>query len=145
MFDGTETHKRYLDLSGQAFADALLDYQRLKQAAVAEKNRAKVTKGLPDVVAIMEGKSLCLTCYVDGDPAPQIFWLRNDKELIDPNLYTVTNEQKCSTIEIHKVRLEDSGKYSILVRNKFGSEAACVTVSVYRHGEKPPANAVEMG
>ncbi|KAE8289138.1 Myomesin-3 Myomesin family member 3 [Larimichthys crocea] len=145
MFDGTETHKRYLDLSGQAFADALLDYQRLKQAAVAEKNRAKVTKGLPDVVAIMEGKSLCLTCYIDGDPAPQIFWLRNDKELIDPNLYTVTNEQKCSTIDIHKVRLEDSGKYSILVRNKFGSEAACVTVSVYRHGEKPPANAVEMG
>ncbi|KAG7216849.1 hypothetical protein INR49_001503 [Caranx melampygus] len=30
MFDGKETHKRYLDFSGQAFADALLEYQRLK-------------------------------------------------------------------------------------------------------------------
>ncbi|KAM6994920.1 myomesin-3 isoform 1-T1 [Tautogolabrus adspersus] len=30
MFDGEETHKRYLDLSAQALADALLEYQRLK-------------------------------------------------------------------------------------------------------------------
>ncbi|XP_073341600.1 myomesin-3 [Pagrus major] len=145
MFDGKETHKRYLDLSGQVFADALLEYQRLKQAAIAEKNRAKVTKGLPDVVAIREGKSLCLTCFIDGDPAPEIFWLRNDREIVDQNQFTITKEPKCSTITVHNVNMEDSGKYSIFVRNKFGSETVDVTISVYRHGEKPPANAVEMG
>ncbi|XP_041798194.1 myomesin-3 [Chelmon rostratus] len=144
MFDGKETHKRYLDLSGQAFADALLEYQRLKQAAIAEKNRAKVTKGLPDVVAIMEGKSLCLTCFIEGEPAPEIFWLRNDREIGNQNQFTITKEPKCSTITVNNVNMEDSGKYSIFVRNKYGSETVDVTVSVYKRGEKPPANAVEM-
>uniref|UniRef100_A0A3Q1HUN7 Myomesin 3 n=1 Tax=Anabas testudineus TaxID=64144 RepID=A0A3Q1HUN7_ANATE len=103
MFEGTETHKRCLDLSGQAFDDALLEYQRLKQAAIAEKNRAKVTKGLPDVVAIMEGKSLCLTCFIDGQPAPEVFWLRNDREIVNQAQFTITKEPKCSTITVNNV------------------------------------------
>lgn len=93
MFDGKETHKRSLDLSGQAFADALLEYQRLKQVAVAEKNCARVTKGLPDVVAIMENKSLCLTCFADGDPTPEMFWLRNDREVVNQGQFNVTKER----------------------------------------------------
>ncbi|KAA8591786.1 hypothetical protein FQN60_017160 [Etheostoma spectabile] len=145
MFDGKETHKRHLDLSEQVFADALLEYQRLKQAAIAEKNRAKVTKGLPDVVAIMEGKSLCLTCYIDGEPTPEIVWLRNDKEIVNETHFTLTKEPKCSTININNVSLEDSGKYSIFVRNQYGSETVDVTVSVYMRGEKPPVHAVLMG
>ncbi|XP_068997823.1 myomesin-3 isoform X1 [Embiotoca jacksoni] len=145
MFDGKESHKRCLDLGEQAFADALMEHQMLKQLAIIEKNRAKVTKGLPDVVAIMEGKSLCLTCYIDGDPAPEIFWLRNDRDLPDTPQFTITKQPKCSTITINYVNMEDSGKYSIFVRNQYGSETVAVTVSVYRQGEKPPPNAVEMG
>uniref|UniRef100_A0A8D2ZNG6 Myomesin 3 n=1 Tax=Scophthalmus maximus TaxID=52904 RepID=A0A8D2ZNG6_SCOMX len=145
MFDGKETHKRFLDLSEQAFADALLEYQRLKQAAIAEKNRAKVTKGLPDVVAIREDKSLCLTCFIEGEPAPEILWLHNDKEIFNQAQFTITKEPKCSTITVNNVKTEYSGKYSIFVRNQYGCETVDVTVSVYKHGEKPPANAVEMG
>ncbi|XP_017279234.1 myomesin-3 [Kryptolebias marmoratus] len=144
MFDGKETHKGLFELSGEVFAEALLEHQRLKQLAIAEKNRAKVTKGLPDVVAIMEGKSLCLTCFIDGDPAPEIFWLRNDREIPDQAQFTITKEPKRSSITINKVNTEDSGKYSIFVCNKHGSETADVTVSVYKQGDKPPANAVEM-
>ncbi|XP_029929114.1 myomesin-3 [Myripristis murdjan] len=144
LFDGKDTHQRHLDLSGQAFSDALLEYQRLKQVAIAEKNRAKVTKGLPDVVAIMEGKSLCLTCFIDGDPAPEIFWLRNDRELISQNQFSITKEPKCSTLTVTNVTMEDSGKYSIFVRNKYGSQTVNVTVGVYKYGDKPPANAVEI-
>lgn len=40
--------------------------------------------------------------------------------------------------------MENSGKYSIVVRNQYGSETVDVTVSVYKSGEKPPANAVEV-
>ncbi|XP_034468054.1 myomesin-3 [Hippoglossus hippoglossus] len=145
MFDGKETHKRYLDLSGQAFADALLEHQRLKQAAIAEKNRAKVTKGLPDMVAIMEDKSLCLTCFIEGEPAPEILWLHNDKKIVDQTQFTITKEPKCSTITVNNIKTGNSGKYSILVRNQYGCETVDVTVSVYKHGDRPPANAVEMG
>ncbi|XP_056618512.1 myomesin-3 isoform X1 [Triplophysa dalaica] len=144
MFDGQETHCRSLDLSGQAFADALLEHHRLKQVEFAEKNRARVTKGLPDVVAIMEDKSLCLTCFADGDPAPEMFWLKNDRELTSSGQYTITYDNKSSTLTINHVTMDDSGNYSIFVRNKFGSQAVLVTVSVYKHGEKPRADAVEM-
>uniref|UniRef100_A0A3Q3BA08 Myomesin 3 n=1 Tax=Kryptolebias marmoratus TaxID=37003 RepID=A0A3Q3BA08_KRYMA len=149
MFDGKETHKGLFELSGEVFAEALLEHQRLKILAqllspVLPTDRAKVTKGLPDVVAIMEGKSLCLTCFIDGDPAPEIFWLRNDREIPDQAQFTITKEPKRSSITINKVNTEDSGKYSIFVCNKHGSETADVTVSVYKQGDKPPANAVEM-
>ncbi|XP_055759477.1 myomesin-3 isoform X1 [Salvelinus fontinalis] len=144
MFDGQEKHTRSLDLSGQAFADALLEHQRLKQVAVAEKNRARVTKGLPDVVAIMENKSLCLTCFTDGDPAPEMFWLRNDKGIVSGGQFNIANENKCSTLTVNNVTSEDTGNYSIFVRNQYGSQTVNVTVSVYKHGEKPPPDAVEM-
>lgn len=144
MFDGQETHKRSLDLSGQAFADALLEHQRLKQVEFAEKNRARVTKGLPDVVAIMENKSLCLTCFAEGDPAPEMFWLKNDREVTSTGQYNIKNENKSSTLTINHVTMEDSGNYSIFVRNKHGSQTVLVTVSVYKRGDKPRADAVQM-
>uniref|UniRef100_A0A672ZSV8 Myomesin 3 n=1 Tax=Sphaeramia orbicularis TaxID=375764 RepID=A0A672ZSV8_9TELE len=131
MFDGKETHTRCLDLSGQG------EWK-------SGKNRAHVTKGLPDVVAIMEGKSLCLTCFIEGDPTPEVCWLRNDKEIASQDQFVVTKEPKCSTITITNVNPEDSGKYSIFVRNKYGSDTVDVTVSVYKHGEKLPENAVMM-
>ncbi|KAI3361242.1 hypothetical protein L3Q82_013438, partial [Scortum barcoo] len=142
MFDGKETHKRQLDLSGQVFADALLEYQRLKQAAIAEKSESK----LLSVISVhnKDSTSLCLTCFIEGEPAPEIFWLRNDREIVNQAQFTITKEPKCSTITVNNVKTEDSGKYSIFVRNKYGSETVDVTVSVYKHGEKPPANAVEM-
>ncbi|KAG9337127.1 hypothetical protein JZ751_029718 [Albula glossodonta] len=144
MFDGKETHTRTLDLSGQAFADAMLEYQRLKQVALAEKNRARVTKGLPDVVAIMEEKSLCLTCFAEGDPPPEMFWLKNDREIVTGGQYSISNEKMCTTLTINNVSVEDSGLYSVFVRNKFGSQTVNVTISVYKHGEKPRPDAVEL-
>uniref|UniRef100_A0A3B3CM22 Myomesin 3 n=1 Tax=Oryzias melastigma TaxID=30732 RepID=A0A3B3CM22_ORYME len=83
-------------------------------------------------------QSLCLTCFIDGEPAPEIFWLRNDREILDQTQFTITKEPKRSSITVNKVHMEDSGKYSIFVRNQHGSETVDVTVSVYRHGEKPP-------
>uniref|UniRef100_A0A3P8X3L4 Myomesin 3 n=1 Tax=Cynoglossus semilaevis TaxID=244447 RepID=A0A3P8X3L4_CYNSE len=145
MFDGLETHRRHLDLSGQVIMFFLLLLFLFYVFICLVSDRAKVSRGLPDVVAIREGKSLCLTCFIEGEPAPQISWLRNDKEVVDPVQFTITKEAKRSTITINNVSLQDSGKYSIFVRNTYGCETASVTVSVYRHGEKPPANAVEMG
>ncbi|KAJ3598192.1 hypothetical protein NHX12_001703 [Muraenolepis orangiensis] len=145
LFDGRDTHARHLDLSGQVFADALAEHQRMKQAALAERKRAKVTKGLPDAVAIMEGKSLCLTCFIDGDPSPAACWLRNGQELSDQPPYSMARQATSSAITIHTVSAEHSGLYSIRVSNEHGGETATVTVSVYRKGEDPPAHAVMMG
>uniref|UniRef100_A0A4W4F8H2 Myomesin 3 n=1 Tax=Electrophorus electricus TaxID=8005 RepID=A0A4W4F8H2_ELEEL len=133
MLDGQETHTRSLDLSGQETWSCFFTV-----------DRARVTKGLPDVVAIREDKSLCLTCFADGDPAPEMSWLKNDREIPSAGRYHIALDNKCSTLTIHTVNMEDSGNYSMFVRNKHGTETVSVTVSVYKHGEKPRADAIEM-
>uniref|UniRef100_A0A3Q2PXP0 Myomesin 2 n=1 Tax=Fundulus heteroclitus TaxID=8078 RepID=A0A3Q2PXP0_FUNHE len=70
------SHKRTMDLSGD--------------------DRGKVVGGLPDVVTIMEKKTLSLTCTVCGDPKPQVSWLKNGAE-VEPDdqvHYLILNEKK---------------------------------------------------
>lgn len=90
-------------------------------------------------------QSLCLTCFIDGTPDPEIIWLKGDKEILDQGQFTISREHKGSTITINNVMVGNSGKYSVFVRNQYGSEKVDVTVSVYKCGETPPENAVEMG
>nr|XP_020011109.1 myomesin-2-like [Castor canadensis] len=139
IFDGKDNHQRSLDLSGQAFDDAFAEFQQLKAAAFAEKNRGKVIGGLPDVVTIMEGKTLNLTCTVFGNPDPEVVWFKNDRDIELSGHFSVKVEQaKYVSMTITGVTSEDSGKYSMSVKNKYGGEKIDVTVSVYKHGEKIP-------
>ncbi|XP_010223082.1 PREDICTED: myomesin-3 [Tinamus guttatus] len=137
LFDGKDSRKLTTDLSGQAFEDALAEHRRLKEAAVAEKCRARVVQGLPDVATIMEDKTLCLTCCVSGDPYPEITWFKNEKVIVFKDRYKMDVKGSVVTITIDKVCNEDTGKYSIYVKNKYGSETGQVTISVYKHGEIP--------
>uniref|UniRef100_A0A8B9HJK6 Myomesin 3 n=1 Tax=Astyanax mexicanus TaxID=7994 RepID=A0A8B9HJK6_ASTMX len=105
--------------------------------------RAVVSDSRGEDESILE-LSLCLTCFADGDPAPEMFWLKNDREITSTGQYHIAHENKCTTITISSVTMEDSGNYSIFVRNSYGSQTVHVTVSVYKHGEKPRAGAVEM-
>ncbi|XP_077427631.1 myomesin-2 isoform X2 [Vanacampus margaritifer] len=137
--DGIKTHARTFDLSGQAYIDAYEEYLRLKAAAFAEKNRGRVLGGLPDVVTIMEDKSLSLTCTVWGEPTPEVTWFKNEQEVASNEHTRITFDGgKFSSLVINQVTPEDSGKYSINVRNKYGGEFVEITVSVYRHGEQIP-------
>ncbi|XP_029015859.1 M-protein, striated muscle isoform X2 [Betta splendens] len=137
--DGVKTHVRTFDLSGQAYTDACEEYLRLKAAAFAEKNRGRVVGGLPDVVTIMEEKSLSLTCTVWGEPTPEVTWFKNEQEVASCEHTRVTFDGgKFASLVINKVTPDDSGKYSINVRNKYGGEFVEITVSVYRHGEPVP-------
>uniref|UniRef100_A0A4W3JPS9 Myomesin-1 n=1 Tax=Callorhinchus milii TaxID=7868 RepID=A0A4W3JPS9_CALMI len=117
LFDGKTGHKKLVDLSG--------------------KDRARVIGGLPDVVTIQEGKSLNLTCNIWGDPVPSVSWLKNDKELLgDAHLILKFEAGKFATFTITEVGNTDSGKYSILVKNKYGTETGDFTVSVFMPEEE---------
>uniref|UniRef100_A0A3B4YWB3 Myomesin-1-like n=1 Tax=Stegastes partitus TaxID=144197 RepID=A0A3B4YWB3_9TELE len=112
IFDGKDGVKRVFDLSG--------------------KDRARVVGGLPDVVAIQEGKSLNLTGNVWGEPQPEVCWMKNDKELLSDDRYKLKFEAgKFASITIASVTTADSGKYALVVKNKYGREAGEFTVSVY--------------
>ncbi|XP_054888735.1 myomesin 1a (skelemin) isoform X2 [Poeciliopsis prolifica] len=137
IFDGKDGVKRVLDLTGKAWQDAFEEFQRLKAAAIAERNRARVVGGLPDVVAIQEGKSLNLTGNVWGEPAPEVCWVKNDKELVSDDRYKLKFEHgKFASITIAAVTTADSGKYALVVKNKYGKEAGEFTVSVYNPDEE---------
>uniref|UniRef100_A0A665UY31 Myomesin-2-like n=1 Tax=Echeneis naucrates TaxID=173247 RepID=A0A665UY31_ECHNA len=117
--DPENSHKRTLDVSGD--------------------DRGKVVGGLPDVVTIMEKKTLSLTCTVCGDPKPQVSWLKNGSEVEPDDQYVVSLDQgKFASLTIKGVSMEDSGRYTMIVQNKFGGESVDIVVSVYRHGEKIP-------
>ncbi|XP_024410590.2 myomesin-3 isoform X1 [Desmodus rotundus] len=133
---GKEARQLSTDLSGQAFEDAMAEHQRLKALAIIEKNRAKVVRGLPDVATIMEDKTLCLTCIISGDPAPEISWLKNDQPVTFLDRYHMEVRGSEVTITIEKVNSEDSGRYGVFVKNKYGSETGQVTISVFKHGEE---------
>ncbi|XP_042295146.1 myomesin-3 [Sceloporus undulatus] len=137
LSDGKELRKLSTDLSGKAFDDALAGHQKLKQAAVVEEHRAKVVRGLPDVATIMENKTLCLTCIISGDPYPEITWYKNEKAITFQDRYKMEVKGAVVTITIENVSSEDTGKFSIYVKNKWGSETGRVTVSVYKRGEEP--------
>uniref|UniRef100_H3ASF7 Myomesin-1 n=1 Tax=Latimeria chalumnae TaxID=7897 RepID=H3ASF7_LATCH len=117
---------------GNAYDEAYAEFQRLKQAAIAERNRARVTGGLPDVVTIQEGKSLNLTCNIWGDPVPEVSWQKNERMIVSDDRYVLKFESgKYANFTINKVTMTDSGKYSIVVKNKYGTETGDFTVSVF--------------
>ncbi|XP_053563150.1 myomesin-3 [Bombina bombina] len=137
LFDGKDTHKRTLDLSGKAFEDAMAEHKKLKEAAITETKRAKVVRGLPDLATIQEDKTLCLTCHISGDPAPEVSWVKNEKKVVFKDRYKLDVKGTIVTMTIEKICADDSGRYSITVKNKYGSETGQVTVSVFKHGEEP--------
>ncbi|XP_034340447.1 myomesin-1 isoform X1 [Arvicanthis niloticus] len=144
LFDGKTGHQKTVDLSGQAFDEAFAEFQRLKQAAIAEKNRARVLGGLPDVVTIQEGKALNLTCNVWGDPTPEVSWLKNEKPLTSDDHCSLRFEAgKTAFFTISGVSTADSGKYGLVVKNKYGSETSDFTVSVFIPEEEARKGASE--
>lgn len=77
-------------------------------------------------------QSLNLTGNVWGDPVPEVSWIKNDKQLVGDERYALKFEHgKFASITIAAVSTGDSGKYALLVKNKYGTEAGEFTVSVY--------------
>uniref|UniRef100_A0A4W6CKZ5 Myomesin-1 n=1 Tax=Lates calcarifer TaxID=8187 RepID=A0A4W6CKZ5_LATCA len=122
--DGKGGLRRTVELCGQAFDDAFF--------TLFLSDRARVAGGLPDVVTIQEGKALNLTCNISGDPVPEVTWLKNDREITSDNHCILKFESgKFASFHITDVNTSDSGKYSILVKNKYGTESGDFTVSVF--------------
>uniref|UniRef100_A0AAX7SLD2 Myomesin 1a (skelemin) n=1 Tax=Astatotilapia calliptera TaxID=8154 RepID=A0AAX7SLD2_ASTCA len=152
IFDGKDGVKRAFDLTGQAWEEAFEEFQRLNIGeynahelslmfdtctCISCLDRARVVGGLPDVVAIQEGKSLNLTGNVWGEPVPEVSWTKNEKVLVSDDHYKLKFEHnKFASITIAAVSTADSGKYALVVKNKYGTEAGEFTVSVYNPEEE---------
>uniref|UniRef100_A0A671Q104 Myomesin 2 n=1 Tax=Sinocyclocheilus anshuiensis TaxID=1608454 RepID=A0A671Q104_9TELE len=107
--DPEKTHSRTLDLSGQ-------------RELIFSKDH-----------------TLSLTCTVCGDPKPLVSWSKNDQEVEPSDQYVIAMDSgKFASLTIKGVSLEDSGKYTMTVQNKYGGESVDIIVSVYKHGDRVP-------
>uniref|UniRef100_A0A668ALF8 Myomesin 2 n=1 Tax=Myripristis murdjan TaxID=586833 RepID=A0A668ALF8_9TELE len=80
-----------------------------------------------------------LTCTVCGDPRPQVSWLKNGADVEADDQHAISLDQgKFASLTIKGVSMDDSGRYTMIVQNKYGGESVDIVVSVYRHGEKIP-------
>lgn len=77
-------------------------------------------------------QALNLTCNISGNPVPEVTWLKNDREITsDEHCILKFESGKFASFTITGVNTSDSGKYSILVKNKYGTESGDFTVSVF--------------
>lgn len=87
----------------------------------------------------MTFQTLNLTCTVWGDPQPEVTWFKNEQEVVSNDHNQISFDSgKFASLTIKSVTVDDSGKYSINVRNKYGGEFVEITVSVYKLGEDIP-------
>lgn len=64
-------------------------------------------------------------------------WTKNEKVLVSDDHYKLKFEHnKFASITIAAVSTADSGKYALVVKNKYGTEAGEFTVSVYNPEEE---------
>uniref|UniRef100_A0A8C3TWR8 Myomesin 1 n=1 Tax=Catharus ustulatus TaxID=91951 RepID=A0A8C3TWR8_CATUS len=124
LFDGNTTHKKAVDLSGQAKWEA---------GIFGEAGIKKHSKYLwIQYSFLLFLQALNLSCTVWGDPTPEVSWLKNEKSFVsDANCILKYESGKNVSFSISTVSTQDSGKYSIVVKNKYGTETSDVTVSVY--------------
>lgn len=101
-----------------------------------KKNHAALAIYLFDLSTF---QTLNLTCTVWGDPKPEVTWFKNEQEVVSSDHNQISFDSgKFASLTIKSVTVDDSGKYSINVRNKYGGEFVEITVSVYKLGEEIP-------
>lgn len=84
------------------------------------------------VCVLSSHQALNLTCNISGDPLPEVTWLKNDREITsDDHCILKFASGKFASFTITAVNSSDSGKYSILVKNKYGTESGDFTVSAF--------------
>lgn len=83
-------------------------------------------------------QALNLTCNISGNPVPEVTWLKNEREMVSDDHFVLKFESgRFASFTITRVNTSDSGKYSILVKNKYGTESGDFTVSVFIPDEMP--------
>uniref|UniRef100_A0AAR2K4Q9 Myomesin-1 n=1 Tax=Pygocentrus nattereri TaxID=42514 RepID=A0AAR2K4Q9_PYGNA len=126
FFDGKGGLRRTAELSGQAYDDAY-------HVRVASHGMTHLSLFPPARL-----QSLNLTCNIWGDPVPEVTWLKNERELVSDDHYILKFASgKFASFTITTVNTSDSGKYCILVKNKYGTESGDFTVSVFIPDEEP--------
>ncbi|CAB3373221.1 Hypothetical predicted protein [Cloeon dipterum] len=89
----------------------------------------------PHDVEITFGGTIYFTCKADGDPQPNIFWLRNSHTVDKNPRYSVLDD---GTLMISNAVLEDVGSFECVAKNSVGqTKSRSAVMRVGRTVDKP--------
>lgn len=113
-----------------------VEYQSRRQAAPSIEELLKASRSKLSFVTHLtnrvfpEGSKAKLACVVQG-PDPNVRWLKNDQPVVySPRVKNLSRDGLCA-LEIDKCNVDDSGIYTLIVRNQeSGIECVC-NVQIY--------------
>ena len=118
----------------------------LAQSIVDDPQPPIITQGLDDL-RVQDGDSARLECSVDGCPKPEILWFR-EATLIQPSpdfLQFYDADNLCSLV-IREVFPEDTGRYTMVAKNMFGTATCSTEIMVEENSAlQPPGTGQSKG
>ncbi|XP_042642365.1 hemicentin-2 [Tyto alba] len=86
--------------------------------------------GVPSEHVVLEGRGVKLECRAEGQPPPQISWLKDGQPLgLQPPSHARMSPDGSSLL-LERLQAADSGAYTCLARNSAGEDARLHTLSV---------------
>uniref|UniRef100_A0A3B1K3T4 Myosin, light chain kinase 5 n=1 Tax=Astyanax mexicanus TaxID=7994 RepID=A0A3B1K3T4_ASTMX len=92
-----------------------------------------------DQVKVRLGEGVRLSCEFKGSYPVVSCWIRNGKEVLDGGRYSIVSSSDRSTLVISDAQPEDSGRYTLVVRDRNSSTQHTLTLSVIERPQ-PPAS-----
>ncbi|XP_036445146.1 myosin light chain kinase, smooth muscle [Colossoma macropomum] len=92
-----------------------------------------------DQVEVRGGQSACLSCEFKGSYPVVSCWIHNRKEVLEGCRYSIESSSDSSTLVISDARPEDSGRYTLVIRDRKSSTQHTLTLSVTEQPQ-PPAS-----
>ncbi|CAH1249638.1 OBSCN [Branchiostoma lanceolatum] len=71
---------------------------------------------------VLAGKDARFECKVNGNPVPEVKWMKGDVEIKDGPRHVITFDGKAAALEVRNVSKEDLGTYTCIITNAAGSQ-----------------------
>ncbi|XP_030649923.1 myosin light chain kinase, smooth muscle [Chanos chanos] len=91
----------------------------------------------PNQLEARAGEPVRLTCEFRGSAPVVSCWIRNKKEVLEDSRCRIEAEEESSSLVISEARPADSGRYTIVVRDRKSSAQHTLTLSVVDRPEPP--------
>uniref|UniRef100_A0A8C1I841 Cell adhesion molecule-related/down-regulated by oncogenes n=1 Tax=Cyprinus carpio TaxID=7962 RepID=A0A8C1I841_CYPCA len=86
---------------------------------------------LPSEMSVLLNDSIQLVCRAEGNPTPEIQWLKDGKTLSRTAQKNIEISPDGSTLTVTAVHTSDSGKYTCVATNQAGEEDRIFNLNVY--------------
>lgn len=121
-----------------------------KSSAVEEVTVQKVKPSLPariltkpQSITVAEGEAARFSCDIDGEPAPDVIWMHENRTITSSHRVHVITSQYKSSFEISSVTASDEGSYTVVVENSAGRQEAHFSLTIRKPVPKEEVKVVK--